>query len=94
MNRRPHPEVRTVKRRDTGSGKDSVSIGCRYLHQAMLRPGGFTVAPRCVHLIECLDRWQGADDDWKDAIDALRYALVMRIFRGRQAFKNVPIRLY
>lgn len=94
LNRRPHPEIRTAKRRDAGVTRTQVDVGCRYLHQAMLRPGGFSVQPRCTHLIDCLDRWQGADDDHKDAIDALRYALVLRIFRGRTSYKHTPIRLY
>jgi hypothetical protein len=42
------------------------------------------VSPRCAHLIDALEKWQGADDVHKDKLDALRYALQSHIFR-RQA---------
>ena len=47
----------------------------------MVRPGGFTVHPRCERLIESLHRWRGRDDEWKHAIDGLRYSLTTYIFR-------------
>ena len=77
------PEIRTVKR-GAGHGAGSVNTGIRYLHQAMVRPGHFHVDPRCVHLIEALDRWDYRDDDHKDKVDALRYSLDRHIFTMRR----------
>lgn len=85
------PSIRTVKR-GTGRGRGSVDAGCRYLHQAMLRPGHFYVHPRCNRLTTSLDRWDYSDNDEKDPIDALRYALqyyVFRTSRGRQQMKRL-----
>jgi phage terminase large subunit-like protein len=73
------PFVNTVKRGE-GHGRGSVDQGLRYLHHNMVRPGHFSVSPRCSRLIESLDKWDGRDDQWKHAIDALRYALDYYIF--------------
>ena len=85
--------IRTVKR-GVGHGRGSVDIGCRYLHQAMLRPGHFRIHPRCTYLIEAIDKWRYEDDGFKDHIDALRYALDSRIFTGRANLRVAPVRLY
>jgi hypothetical protein len=74
------PQVRTVKR-GAGHGAGSLSAGCRFLHQAMLRPGAFSIRPRCARLLEGIARWDYTDSDYKDPIDALRYALDPLIFR-------------
>jgi hypothetical protein len=58
--------------------------GCRWIYQLLVEPGSFVVSPRCAHLIDALEKWQGADDVHKDKLDALRYALQSHIFR-RQA---------
>ena len=88
------PTIRTVKR-GTGRGRGSVDAGCRYLHQAMLRPGHFFVHPRCSRLLESLDRWDYTDSDFKDPIDALRYSLQRFIFRtGRGAYQTQRLHLY
>jgi len=72
------PDIRTVKRGD-GRGRGSVMAGVRWLHDAMVE-GRFFVHPRCRHVIAALNNWTGQDDDWKDKIDALRYALDQEIF--------------
>ena len=55
-------------------------MGCRYLHQAMVR-GDFFVHPRCARLIEALERWDyTTTSPFKDIVDALRYALKPYIF--------------
>lgn len=84
------PQMRTVKR-GAGHGAGSLALGCRYLHHAMLRPGGLTVHPRCRHLIEALDRWDGRDDERKDKIDALRYALDSYIFSRQVGARPRPV---
>lgn len=73
------PSIRTVKR-GRGRGKGSVDSGCRYLHQAMVHDGHFQVHPRCEKVIESLQKWDYRDDEWKDAIDAIRYSLQRQIF--------------
>ncbi len=65
-----------------GAGRGSVSIGERWLHQQMVR-GRFFVHPRCVHLIECFEKYDGKrDSEFKHYIDALRYALKDTIMLG------------
>ena len=79
------PPIRTVKR-GRGHGAGSLSTGSRWLFAAM-HQGRFGVHPRCVRLIDALPRFSMRDDDAKDPIDALRYALDPWIFRmGRAAF--------
>jgi phage terminase large subunit-like protein len=60
----------------TGKGGNTGSVwtGVEWLHRAMLRPGHFTVHPRCARLIESFQKWDGSDNEWKDACDAARYA--------------------
>lgn len=88
---RIRPTIRTVKRgRNRGAG--SVHRGVRFLHYAMVRPGHFHINPRCVHMIECLKRWELKDDGYKHVIDALRYSLQTWIFaRRRQQGQAVRI---
>jgi hypothetical protein len=60
----------------TGKGGNMGSVwhGITFLHQAMLR-GEFRVHPRCKRLVQSLLKWDGtAKSEWKDAIDAARYA--------------------
>lgn len=77
------PGILTVKR-GVGRNKGSVMAGCRWVYQLMVEPGSFVISPRCAHLIDAFEKWQGADDVHKDKLDALRYALQSHIFR-RQA---------
>lgn len=86
------PQIRTAKMlRDTG--RRSVDQGVRYLHRLMVA-GRFHVHPRCVRLIEALNRWDGrqaqnrtgagglvfVDSYYKDPIDGVRYGLESRVF--------------
>ena len=87
------PEIRTVKR-GKGHGRGSVDHGCRFLHQCMVRPGHFQVHPRCTRLIESLNRWDYRDNEYKHAIDALRYALDSYIFRKTRRAGTTPVHLY
>ena len=82
------PAIRTVKR-GKGRAAGSVSAGCRWLHQAMLRDGGFHVHPQCERVIESLNRWDyTTTSEWKDATDALRYSLQSAIFMSRPRTKT------
>jgi hypothetical protein len=85
------PSIRTVKR-GRGRGKGSVDAGCRYLHQAMVHDGHFQVHPRCENVIDALQKWDYRDDDYKDKIDAVRYALQRQVFAPRR--KRDKRRLY
>jgi len=92
------PQIRTVKRGHGHGGRSttragSLAIGCRWLYHAMVREGGFGVHPRCSRLIEALDKWNMADDDYKDPIDALRYGLDSYVFGGRQPGGAVVVRI-
>lgn len=70
------PRIWSAKRgSDSGAGSKAQSV--RWLHLQMLRSGGFYVHPRCKRLIESIKGWDYTDaSEWKDAIDALRYALI------------------
>ena len=59
-----------------GGGAGSLWRGAEWLHRLMIRPGAFEVHPRCERVIASLERWDGTrDSEWKDACDALRYAV-------------------
>lgn len=73
------PPIRTVKR-GAGRGAGSVSTGSRWLHYAMVQ-GRFAVHPRCRGLIEAIPKYTMMDDDSKDKIDGVRYALDPFIFQ-------------
>lgn len=76
------PKIRTVsKRKWRGSGP--VETGNKYLHRQMIRPGGFGVHPRCKRLVESLDKYDLRDNEFKDPIDALRYALESYVYGTR-----------
>ncbi len=53
----------------------SVYWGSNILHGVMQRQN-FTVHPRCTQLIKSLKHWTFKDDEYKHAIDALRYGVV------------------
>lgn len=80
------PKIRTVKR-GAGRGSGSVDLGCRYLHQLLVRPGHFLIGSECPYLLEAFQKWNGQDDTYKDHIDALRYALQDYIFARRSHAK-------
>lgn len=76
LNRAPGrlaPPIRQAKR-GRGGGRGSVDRGVRWLHTCMLRADGFKIHKRCERGIKSLSRWAWADDEWKDWVDALRYA--------------------
>jgi hypothetical protein len=60
----------------------------------MVHDGHFQVHPRCEAVIEALLRWDYRDDDYKDKIDALRYALQRSIFAPRRARTKRRLYLY
>lgn len=67
------PPIRQAKR-GRGGGRGSVDRGVRWLHTCMLRTDGFKIHTRCQRGILSLSRWGWDDDEWKDWVDALRYA--------------------
>lgn len=71
---KPEPPLREAKR-GSGGNDGSVDAGFRWLHKTMLRPGEFFINSKCHRLIEALRKWNGKDNDEKDPIDALRYAV-------------------
>lgn len=74
------PPIRTAKRGE-GRGAGSVMVGSRWLYHQMVRDGGFGIHPRNARLIKALDNYDPVvDDDNKDPVDALRYALDGFIF--------------
>ena len=48
-----------------------------------MHQGRFGVHPRCKRLVEAIPRYSMRDDDAKDPVDALRYALDPWIFGHR-----------
>jgi hypothetical protein len=88
---RMRPQIHTVKR-GAGHGRGSLSQGCRFLHNAMIRPDHFHVNPRCTRLIDAFNRWDYSDDQWKHILDALRYSLDRWIFTRRKRLIQ-PVRL-
>lgn len=74
-----YPGIATAKHGE-GRGSGSVEVGEKWLFHLMNRPGAFAVHQRCKRLIEALDKYTMADDEYKDPIDALRYALAPYIF--------------
>lgn len=77
-----NPPLRTAKK-GAGRGAGAPDAGGRWLRTAMIE-GRFSVHPRCVRLIEALPKYSGADDSFKDCVDALRYGMDSIIFA------NVP----
>jgi len=78
------PRIRRAKS-GRGNVPGSVSEGCSYLHQCMVR-GDFFVHPRCSRLTEALDKWDyTTSHPLKDVVDALRYALKGYIFAPARA---------
>jgi hypothetical protein len=81
------PAIRQAKT-GRGGGAGSVWRGVEWLHRAMLRPGHFTISPRCERTIVCMQKWEGDDSEFKDPIDGARYATwpyAMRGFHGARS---------
>jgi len=81
------PPIRTAK---TGAGagpRGSIIRGESWLHRAMLRPGQFTIHPRCKRLIEAIPRYRGGSEDpYGHLMDALRYGLDPWINKGQTRY--------
>ena len=78
------PPLWTAK---TGAGSNprgSTYRGVSWLHKALLRDGQVTIHPRCVSLIEAMEKFRGGSTDpHGHLVDALRYALDYWINRGQ-----------
>jgi len=62
--------------------KKSREAGVAYLYER-IASGAVRISKRCPHLIEALQQWDSTEkSEWKDAVDALRYALKPYIFQG------------
>jgi hypothetical protein len=79
---RLRPDIRQAKTGGQTVGR--LDYGVRWLHEQMLRHGHFRIQARCKHTIDALRRWAWKDDEHKDKIDALRYALEPVIMRVRR----------
>jgi len=85
-----HPRIYTAKRGRRG-GAGSVEYGCGWLHRRMVM-GQFFISPRCVRLIEGIDKWQGEkESEHKHLIDGLRYGLTHYIRGGRKSARGARL---
>lgn len=91
--KRLRPQIRTVKRGE-GHGAGSVQHGIEFLHESMVREDCFRVHRRCERLITSLLKWDGRDNEWKHAIDTLRYSLDDLIFDKRRHRARQTIYMY
>lgn len=73
------PELVTVKR-GKGHLQGSVALGTKYIHNSLIKNKLF-IGANCERLIECMNRWNGSDNEYKHSIDALRYACSPFIFK-------------
>ena len=79
------PPIRTAKTGQGSNPRGSRYRGESWLHRAMLRPGQFTVHPRCKALIGAIPKYRGgSEDEYGHLLDGLRYALDPWIARGQQ----------
>lgn len=85
------PQIRTAKRGE-GRGAGSVGVRSRWLFHQMVR-GCFAVHPRCTALIEALPKYTGADDEWKDKLDAVLYGCDSYTFNTWRRGTVTPIRV-
>lgn len=71
---------RILNAKDDVKAAGSRAHGCRYLFER-IGTDAVRVRPRCVRMIEALQKWDySADSEWKDIIDGGRYALKDYIF--------------
>ena len=76
-----------------GNVSGSVSMGCRFLHQAMVR-GDFYVNPKCERLIQGIETWDyTTQHPTKDIIDALRYSLKGYVFGSMNTAPRPVLRI-
>lgn len=79
----PRPSVHGAKK-GQGGGAGSLWASVRLLHDAMVRPGHFYIDASLTRLHDCLLKWQGSEkEEFKDQLDALRYALRPYWYGGR-----------
>ena len=68
------PTIRSAKR-GPGAGQGAVYASLKWFHERMIEPGGFYIDASCSWLIECIQKWDRAEDSiYKDAIDGMFYA--------------------
>lgn len=85
------PPIRTAKTGRGSSPKGSVFRGLSWIHKALLRPGGFTIHPRCISLVKGMGKYKGGSEDPNGhLIDGLRYALDPWIVRGQTRYNEPP----
>lgn len=89
--RKLSPPILSAKRGQR-AGAGAKYRGARWLHEAMIRPGHFKVAGRCETLIESLGKWDWTEN-YKDPVDALRYALKPWILGGVRVARPVRVRV-
>lgn len=70
--KRLFPRIKQAKT-GKGAGRGSIDQGCNWLHRRMVQRR-FTIQAGCERLIEAFRKWDYTDSDYKDPIDALRYA--------------------
>jgi len=59
----------------SGAGAGSVGTGVDWLMRAMVPHRGFGIYETCSRTIESFEKWNGdKNSDYKDIIDAIRYA--------------------
>lgn len=75
------PAIRQAKTGKHG-GAGSKWRGIEWIHRCMVREGCFTAHPRMERTIESITKWMGDDSEWKDTIDASRYAVWPFSHRG------------
>lgn len=87
------PQIRPVKQ-GRANQRWSVRVASRWLYHQMIRADGIGIHPRCKRLIDALDKYHpDRDDDWKDPVDALRYALDPWIWRQPTRSPTAQIRV-
>lgn len=85
------PPLRQAKKGAQTRGR--LDYGVRWLHDLQLRDNHFKVDKRCKTTIGALRRWAWKDDEHKDYIDALRYALEPVIMRARRLSARQALRV-
>lgn len=85
------PPLRQAKKGARNRGR--LDYGVHWLHEQMLRPGHFRIQPRCERTIAGLRRWAWKDDEHKDIVDALRYAIEPVIMRSRRLQARTVLRV-
>lgn len=87
-----HPPIRTIKR-GTGRGAGSVSQRARWLYHRTLEPGGCGVHPRCARVRGAIAKYDLRDNEFKDPIDAIGYAVDPWVFEGGLPSAPIDVRL-